>query len=80
MVDVFSVVSGHVEACVLLSKTSEAKSEIRDAAVPASAERESGTSYDMLERIQKAKDYVEIGVDAEEYYRIKDSEKEADEK
>jgi hypothetical protein len=24
----------------------------------------------MLERIQKAKDYVEIGVDAEEYYRI----------
>ncbi len=33
-------------------------------------ERESGTSYDMLERIQKAKDYVEIGVDAEEYYRI----------
>lgn len=30
--------------------------------------------------IQKAKDYVEIGVDAEEYYRIKDSEKEADEK
>ncbi len=46
----------------------------------ASAERESGTSYDMLERIQKAKAYVEIGVDAEEYYRIKDSEKEADEK
>ena len=34
----------------------------------------------LLERIQKAKDYVEIGVDAEEYYRIKDSEKEADEK
>ena len=30
---------------MLLSKTSEAKSEIRDAAVPASAERESGTSY-----------------------------------
>ncbi|MBQ5558919.1 MAG: hypothetical protein IIT46_03965 [Lachnospiraceae bacterium] len=51
---------------MLLSKTSEAKSEIRDAAVPASAERESGTSYDMLERIQKAKDYVEIGVDVAE--------------
>ena len=30
---------------MLLSKTSEEKSEIRDAAVPASAERESGTSY-----------------------------------
>ena len=30
---------------MLLSKTSEAKSEIRDAAVPASAERESGISY-----------------------------------
>lgn len=28
----------------------------------------------LLERIQKAKDYAEIGVDAEEYYRIKDSE------
>jgi len=42
--DMFSQ-SYHVEACVLLSKTSEAKSEIRDAAVPASAERESGTSY-----------------------------------
>lgn len=40
--DMFSQ-SYHVEACVLLSKTSEAKSEIRDAAVPASAERESGT-------------------------------------
>lgn len=46
-----------------------AKSEIRDATVPASAKRESGTSYDMLERIQKAKDYVEIGVDAEEMKR-----------
>ena len=56
---------------MLLSKTSEAKSEIRDAAVPARAERESGTSYDMLERIQKAKDYVETGLDAEDYYRIK---------
>ncbi len=64
---------------MLLSKTSEAKSEIRDAAVPASAERESGTSYDMLERIKNAKDFIEIGIDAEEYYRIKDSEKNADE-
>ena len=33
----------------------------------------------LLERIQKAKDYVEIGVDAEEYYRIKDFKKDADE-
>ena len=33
----------------------------------------------LLERIKNAKDYVEIGVDAEEYYRIKDSEKKADE-
>ena len=41
---------------MLLSKTNEAKSEIRDAAVPASAERESGTSYDMLERIKNAKE------------------------
>ena len=64
---------------MLLSKTSEAKSEIRDAAVPASAERESGTSYDMLERIQKAKEHIEITIDAEDYYRIKDSEKKADE-
>ena len=63
---------------MLLSKTSEEKSEIRDAPVPASAERESGTSYDMLERIKNAKDFIEIGIDAEEYYRIKDSEKAAD--
>ena len=27
----------------------------------------------------KPMDYVEIGIDAEEYYRIKDSEKNADE-
>ena len=37
-------------------------------------------SLKQVKGIQKAKDYVEIGVDAEEYFRIKDSEKEADEK
>ena len=28
-------------------------------------------------KFSKAKDYVEIGIDAEDYYRIKDSEKES---
>ena len=46
MVDMFPF-TGTIEACVLLSKTSEAKSGIRDAAVPASAERESGTSLSL---------------------------------
>ena len=34
----------------------------------------------LLEQQKRAKDFVQIGIDAEEYYRIKDSEKEADEK
>ena len=30
-------------------------------------------------KFAKAKDFVQIGIDAEDYYRIKDSEKETDE-
>ena len=30
-------------------------------------------------RFAKAKDFVQIGIDAEDYYRIKDSEKDTDE-
>ncbi len=33
----------------------------------------------MFERIQKAKEHIEITIDAEDYYSIKDSEKKADE-
>ena len=33
----------------------------------------------LLEQQKRAKDFIEIGIDAEEYYRIKDSEKNADE-
>ncbi|MBO4863193.1 MAG: class I SAM-dependent RNA methyltransferase [Eubacterium sp.] len=33
----------------------------------------------LLEQQKRAKDFIEIGIDAEEYYRIKDSEKKADE-
>ena len=29
----------------------------------------------LIERIKNAKDFVQIGIDAEEYYRIKDEEK-----
>ncbi len=29
----------------------------------------------LIERIIKAKDHIQVGIDAEEYYRIKDSEK-----
>ena len=29
----------------------------------------------LIERVRNAKDYVQIGIDAEDYYRIKDSEK-----
>ena len=32
-----------------------------------------------LNNKNRAKDFIEIGIDAEEYYRIKDSEKNADE-
>ena len=28
----------------------------------------------LIERIKNAKDFVQIGIDAEEYYRIKDEE------
>ncbi len=31
----------------------------------------------LIERIRNAKDYVQIGIDAEDYYRIKDSRKES---
>ena len=34
----------------------------------------------LLEQQKSAKDFFEIGIDAEEYYRIKDSETAADEK
>ena len=34
----------------------------------------------LLEQQKRAKDFIEIGIDAEEYYRIKDSETAADEK
>ena len=34
----------------------------------------------LLEQQKRSKDIIEIGIDAGEYYRIKDSEKEADEK
>ena len=30
-------------------------------------------------KFAKAKDFVQIGIDAEDYYRIKDSEKDTDE-
>jgi hypothetical protein len=33
----------------------------------------------MLERLRSAKDHIEITIDAEDYYRIKDSEKKQDE-
>ena len=33
----------------------------------------------LFEQQKRAKDFIEIGIDAEEYYRIKDSEKNADE-
>ena len=33
----------------------------------------------LLEQQKRAKDFVEIGIDAEEYYRIKESERDADE-
>ena len=29
----------------------------------------------LLERVRNAKEYIQIGIDAEDYYRIKDSEK-----
>ena len=29
----------------------------------------------LIERVRNAKDFVQIGIDAEEYYRIKDEEK-----
>ena len=64
-----------VETCALLSKTSKAKSEIRGAVVPASAKHESGTSSDLLERIQNAKDYIPLKLDMEDYYKIKDGKK-----
>ena len=34
----------------------------------------------LINQNASAKHYLEIGIDAEEYYKIKDSEKEADEK
>ena len=33
----------------------------------------------LLERVRNAKEYIQIGIDAEDYYRIKDSEKKPDE-
>lgn len=33
----------------------------------------------MLERLRLAKEHIEITIDAEDYYRIKDSEKKTDE-
>ena len=33
----------------------------------------------LLERVRNAKEYIQIGIDAEDYYRIKDSEKKQDE-
>ena len=33
----------------------------------------------LLERVRNAKEYTQIGIDAEDYYRIKDSEKKQDE-
>ena len=33
----------------------------------------------LLEQQKRAKDFIEIGIDAEEYYRIKDSENDTDE-
>ena len=33
----------------------------------------------LLERLRSAKDHIEITIDAEDYYRIKDSEKKQDE-
>ncbi len=36
-------------------------------------------SEESIEQQKRAKDFIEIGIDAEEYYRIKDSEKNADE-
>jgi hypothetical protein len=29
----------------------------------------------LLERVRNAKEYIQIGIDAEDYYRIKESEK-----
>ena len=68
----------HVEACALLTKTSEVQSEFRDAAVPASAKHESGTSYDPIKRVSNRKpdSYVHLNLKMEDYYRIKDAEKE----
>ena len=33
----------------------------------------------LLERLRSAKEHIEITIDAEDYYRIKDSEKKQDE-
>ena len=33
----------------------------------------------LLERVRTAKEHIEITIDAEDYYRIKDSEKKQDE-
>jgi hypothetical protein len=33
----------------------------------------------LLERVRNAKEHIEITIDAEDYYRIKDSEKKQDE-
>ena len=31
----------------------------------------------LLERVRNAKEYIQIGIDAEDYYRIKDAQKES---
>ncbi len=33
----------------------------------------------LIERIKNAKDHLQVGIDTEDYYRIKDSEKDTDE-
>ena len=37
--------------------------------------KESGTADLLLTRVRNAKEYIQIGIDAEDYYRIKESEK-----
>ena len=64
----------NVEACGLLTKTGRVQAEFT-AAVSASAEHESGTPDDLLEKMnnRKADSYVTFKVKMEDYYRIKDN-------
>ena len=43
------------------------------------AENDVETVVLLNNKLAKAKDFVQIGIDAEDYYRIKDSEKDTDE-